>query len=193
MKKEKVPESWKLLLSYSIVGLLLAFSILNIYNSKFDWAFFSFLTATIALIPSLIERDRKAIAPPELLLLASLPYILALNFSSIQSLIEISRFVAITSLSMIIVIQIHLFTEVEMTSRFAAFFVIVSTAAMASIWPIAQFYSDLYLNTQLLSNLNEMMWDIILATGTGVIGGIIFEIYLKYMEPQKIMAGEGAE
>jgi hypothetical protein len=178
------------IVSYSLLALLLIFGIYRAVIGDYDWAFFAFLSSVIVAAPSLVEGDLNAIVPPELLALTSAPYLVSILGGASRSVVEFSAFVAIVSLGMIITSELHLFTDVKMTRRFSGFFVLIASSAMASVWSVAQFYSDLWLNTQLLIFKGEMMWDIIFATVIGAAGGFIYQHYLKYRDIAGSMRGD---
>lgn len=96
---------------------------------------------------------------------------------------ETAGYVAVATLALVAVAELDAFTPVEMSRRFAVGFTALTTMAVQALWTVAQFYSDLWLGTEFLRSQAELQWDIVAATGVGVVLGGVFLWYFEWFEP----------
>lgn len=165
--------------SWILLGLMALVGLANLIALNELWALFAFITVFIAIIPTIIKRDLSAVIPWEILLIVALPHLTQLF--DVYS--DIASYIALVGLALIVTIEIERFTDIEMTSRFAVIFIVLTTMAMSGIWAIAQYFSDVLVGTSFVIGIGELMWDMIIATAAGIIGGIGFEIYFREYTP----------
>ncbi|WP_231188240.1 hypothetical protein [Haladaptatus sp. DYF46] len=133
----------------------------------------------IALVPPILSHRFTEMIAWEVLALAAVPVVAR----SFNMLIEPSTYLSVATLALIVAVELNAFTSVEMTSGFAVVFIVIITMAIAGLWTIAQFVSDIYLGTTFLAGQTAVMWSLVIATGVGVLAGIIFEFYFRRLSP----------
>jgi hypothetical protein len=69
-----------------------------------------------------------------------------------------------------------------MTRRFAVAFAVLTTLAVQALWTVAQYASDLWLGTDLLTSQTELQVDVVLVTVVGLTMGVAFEWYFARVE-----------
>lgn len=136
----------------------------------------------LALVPVLAYRDPRAMLPWQLLLLASLPVFGAVFVSPWLASGPVTYF-AVATIALVVAVELHLFTSVQMTPGFAVLFVVVTTMAVAGMWAVGRWLADLYLGTELLlvpgrtdtQIETRLMWEFVYAAIVGVLAGVFFE------------------
>lgn len=96
---------------------------------------------------------------------------------------EAVRYLPVPALALVVAVELDAFTAVDMTADFAVGFVVLVTMAVAALWVIARYASDAYLGTSFLTTQTAVMWDLIIATGVGVVAGVVFELYFRRLSP----------
>ncbi|MBV0902841.1 hypothetical protein KTS37_13685 [Halomicroarcula salina] len=136
----------------------------------------------LALVPALAYRDLGAMLPWPLLLLASLP-VLGTVFARPWLSSGLVTYVAVATIALVVALELHLFTPVLMTPRFAVLFVVVTTMGVAGVWAVGRWLADLYLGTQLLLDPtltdaeieSRLMWEFVYSATAGAVAGLVFE------------------
>lgn len=131
--------------------------------------------AVTALVPPVARRDAYSMLPWELLVLAAVPSAVRLVVAPYTAL----SYLTVATLALVIAVELHVFTPVEMTPGFAVAFVVVATMAVAALWTIVQFVSDGYLGTRFLVDQPSLMFDLAAASVAGIAAGIGFHGYFR--------------
>ena len=158
----------------------------NILTRQFLWAGFALVALILAVIPPLAFRRARVMLPWEVLLLAALPLV-SRTFTTVPITGRFVTYLAVASLALVIAVELHAFTPVEMTPGFAVLFVVVGTVAAAGVWAVARWLADSWLGTGFLltpgvdPDLIEtgLMWEFVYSTLAGVAAGILFEAYFR--------------
>lgn len=100
---------------------------------------------------------------------------------------EIAGYLAITTLALLIVVELDVFTPIELGHRFAVSFGVLTTMAIEALWIVAQFYSDQWLGTEFLSTQLELQKDIVIVTMVGFVVGGLFYWYFDRFSPAGTM------
>lgn len=140
------------------------------------------MVAILAIVPPVAYRTSQAMPPWTLLVIASLPVFGAVSGHSWLTSNLVTYF-AVATIALVIVAELHLFTDVRMTPRFAIVLVVVTTMAAAGIWATGRWVADLYLGTELLLRPGQtdaqiesaLMWEFLHASVAGLVGGLVFE------------------
>ncbi len=140
------------------------------------------VVVALALVPPLASRDRSAMLPWPLLVLASLPVIgsVAAGPPLTAGLVT---YVAVATIALVVAVELHLFTSVRMTPGFAVPFVVLTTMGVAGLWAVGRWVADLTLGTTLLLDpaLTDaeieaaLMWEFVASAAAGVVAGEAFE------------------
>ena len=96
-------------------------------------------------------------------------------------------YLAVAALALVITVELHVFTPVEMTPGFAVLFVVVATMATAGVWAVVRWVVDVTLGTTFLLDPalspdaveTRLMWEFVYSTLAGVVGGVVFEAYFR--------------
>lgn len=162
-------------ISWAFVGFLLVATGESLLDGAFLWAGVAATVAAIALLPAVIYRDPSVMPPWELLVLAVLP-IAARSFGLAT---QIATYLAVAAVALLVAVELHAFSRTEMTPWFAVLFVVLTTMAVAGVWAIAQYFSDVYLGTSFLTDKTALMWELVVATLAGAGAGLLFELYFR--------------
>ncbi|MFC7080062.1 hypothetical protein [Halorussus caseinilyticus] len=165
-------------LGWALVAFLALVAAEEVLDEHLLWAGFTAFVATLALIPSAVHRDWTVMLPWEVLVLAALP-ILGRALATLSYTSRVTTYLSVAALALIVAVELHVFTPVEMTHWFAVLFVVVATIATAGVWAVVQWLSDLYLGTAFLQSEHRLMWDFVAATVVGGVAGVVFEWYFR--------------
>ncbi|PSQ28207.1 hypothetical protein BRD03_03930 [Halobacteriales archaeon QS_9_68_17] len=176
-------------LSWLFVAFLCFAVVESLITDEPLWAGFAAVVAAVASLPAAIRRSATTVPPPELVGLTALP-VVARSYGLYT---QIAGYVAVATLAVLVAVELDVFTEVEMTARFAVGFVVLTTLAIAAVWTVVRFYSDVYLDTDFFVSLNQMMWDLVVAAAAGLLAGGVFELYFRRYSPAATITRDGRE
>ena len=99
------------------------------------------------------------------------------------------------AVALVIAVELHVFTPVEMDYRFAVLFVVITTMAAAGVWAVVRYAFDLYFGTALLlpatrteaalaAAEHQLMMEFVYSTLAGVLAGVVFEFYFRRYAPR---------
>lgn len=171
--------SWPLV---AVLGLVLAESVLD-----FDrlWIMFVAVTGIIVLAPPIAHRDWRVMLPWEVLVLALLPILIRGLFGG--ELGTFGYYLSVAGLALVVTVELHMFTRVQMTHWFAVAFVVMTTLASAAAWAVVRWNADRLLGTEFLSTSGmtgteanaALMAEFIWVTLAGLAAGVLFDAYFK--------------
>lgn len=166
------------LVSWLLVAVLALAVVWSVVVGDFAWTAFSVVGIIVALVPAAVNRDYERLPPWEVLALVVLP--VCVHAIDVPSLVGAAAiYVGTLALAALCVVELHLFSSVEMTNRFAAGFVVLMTMAAAALWSVFQWVADAVLETTYIVGLQSFMWSLITATIVGLLGGPVFGFYLR--------------
>lgn len=151
------------------------------------WAGLAASVVAVALVPTIVTRDPTVVVAWEALLVTLLP--LAARAVGVAG--ERAAYVAVAGLALVVVVEITAFSSAEMPSWFAVVFVVALTLTAAAVWGIVQFGSDWYLGTSFIAGRADLMWDLVGATGIGILAGVVFELYFRRAAQEPTVPGGG--
>ncbi|MBV0922732.1 hypothetical protein KTS45_00825 [Halomicroarcula limicola] len=174
------------LLAWLVVALLLAVVGGSVVEGELLWAAFAAGVAVLALLPPLLLLNRHAMLPWEILLLAALP-VVGRVFATLSVTGNLATYLSVAAIALIVAVELHVFTPVRMTPRFAVVFVVVTTMATAGVWAVVRWVADQTLGTAFLLDpaLTEhaieeaVMWEFVASTVAGVGAGVVFAYYVR--------------
>ncbi|WP_433634093.1 hypothetical protein [Halomicrococcus sp. NG-SE-24] len=181
------------IVTWLLVAVLLLAAAVSVISGEPIWAVFVAGGLVIILLPAGVRRNRSVMPPWEIVVFTALP-ITSQFFALPDMLADLTTFLAILAIGVLVVVELHVFSPVEMTPRFAVAFVIFVTMATAGVWAILQYASDVYFNTTLIQNKTTLMWDLVFATAISFVASPIFAIYFRWIEAvdvRGLTAGEG--
>lgn len=142
------------------------------------WGGFELLVVAVASAPALVTREWTAMVPWPVLSITAF----AVLAGAAAVPFELTVYLAIASLAFVVVVELEAFTSVELSSRFAVGFAVLTTLALQALWTIAQFYSDQWLGTDFLRTQTELQRDFVVVTVVGLVLGALFQWYFVRFE-----------
>jgi hypothetical protein len=164
------------LLAWTFITFVAAVAVVSLVRGSLLWAVFAAGIVVLSVLPAVAVRSPRAMVPWEVLALAALPT-LARAFA--PPVAEIATYLAVAALALIVAVELHLFTTVEMSYRFAVAFVVIATLATAGAWAVVRWIADLYLGTGFLASEDALMWEFVASTIAGIGAGLFFEGYVR--------------
>ncbi|MDQ2052396.1 hypothetical protein RBH26_18165 [Natronolimnohabitans sp. A-GB9] len=173
------------IVGWVLVVVLSLTAVVTALEGAFDWTLIAILVVTIVLVPATAFRDPRVMPPWELVVIAALPVVwqalLARPFAT-----DIATYLAVAALALLIAVELHRFTAVRMTHRFAIVLVVLTTLAVAGVWNVLQWLADVVLGTSFVLDgrsqdaINaDVMVEFIYAGIAGIGGGLVFDLYFR--------------
>lgn len=164
-----------------IAWLLVAVLALVFVDSALDfdrqWMVFVAAVGAIVLVPPVAFREWRVMLPWELLVLALLPILVRGLFGGTVG--TFATYFALAALALIVVVELHLFTALEVTHWFAVVLVVMTTLASGAAWAIVRWNFDQYLGTAYLSDNHALMMEFVWVTLAGFAAGVLFDAYFR--------------
>jgi hypothetical protein len=158
---------------------LLATGVVAAVAADLQWVAYACGITAFAVVPLVYTGDRLALPPWELLVLAAIPALVYLGFDDAPDLLSSATlYLGVAAMALLFAADLHAFGEADLSPGFAVGFVAAGTMAMAGLWTITRFASDVLLYTTLLPDEDTLMWELVTATGVGVLAGLVFQYYL---------------
>lgn len=173
-------------LGWGLIAVIALTVVGNVLLGNLLWAGFATVVLVLATLPPASQGDPLVMIPWEVFVLAALP-LLGYTFGVNVAFREVATYLSVAALALLVAVEVHLFTSVEMNYQFALLFVVVATLAFAGLWAVARWLSDLYLGTTLLLDPalsddvieENLMWEFVGSAVAGVLAGVIFEVYVR--------------
>ena len=193
-------------LAWVLVGVFALVAVESLLTRDYLWAAFSVLVAAVVVLPPVAARQVRRMPPWEVVLLAGLP-VVGRAVATLQVTSTVATYLSIAALALLIAVDIHMFTSVEMNVTFAVLFVVVTTLAAAGLWALLRWGSDLYLGTELLLDPGpdgvlteadraaieeDLMWEFVASGVAGLIAGLFFEGYIHRRSEEDARLQEGS-
>ena len=165
-------------LAWIIVIALVGLVVIESVQGQYWTAGVLFVVVVLAALPGPFYRTYTATLPWEVLAV-TLAVLLWLALAPGQ---VIAQYLTFAVVALLIAFEVHLFTPVRMSHRFAVLFVTISTTAMAGIWSIARWLVDIALGTTMTPGHEALMWEFVAATIVGAVAGGAFDLYVRWWE-----------
>ena len=157
-----------------LVGVALAATVESGLTGALLWSLLALAFAVAVATPALLVRDATTIVPWPLVFVGAA----AVAVRAAGYYPETTGLVAVAALALVGVVELDVFTEVDMTRRFTVGFAVLATMAAQALWSVAEFYSDTWLGTEFLSSQRELQWDLVAVTVVALVMGLFFNWYL---------------
>jgi len=131
----------------------------------------------VVLAPAVSARNWKVLLPAELLGLALLPTLVRALLGGEPGVF--ATYFALAALALVIIVEFHMFTSLQVTHWFAVALVVLTTLAAAAAWTILRWNADRLLGTAYLTTNEALMIDWIYVTLAGLAAGILFDAYFR--------------
>ncbi len=185
-------------LSWLLVAIVVLAAIEEVVLGDWLWTVFALAVAAVAVLPPLTHRRWLVMLPWEVLLLAALPVlgrtalfrglvndlVLATmpavqEFLSTSPVSSTAAYVSVAAFALIVVVELHVFTPVKLTSGFAVLTVVVLTLAAAGVWAVVRWLAHIYIGTGFYTELDPLMLEFVYSAAAGILAGITFEAYFR--------------
>lgn len=166
-------------LGWAMTGIVALAVIESFLTDAYLWGSLGVLIVAIVALPVAVTGHSTAMVPWPIPFVAAVAVVLrAFEFYP-----DITGYVVIGTIALMIVVELDIYTEVELSRRFAVVFATMMTMSFQAFWIIAQYYSDRWLGTEFLWSQTELQWDIVYVTAVGIALGILAEWYFARFEP----------
>jgi hypothetical protein len=177
------------LAAWTVVGVFGLVAVEGVLTGDYLWAAFAATIGATVTLPAVVARNPRAMPPWEIVLLAGLP-VVGRAIARFRVTSNVTTYLSIAAFALLVAVNLHLFTSVEMSVSFAVLFVVVTTLAAAGTWALARWASDLYLGTELLLAAgpdgvvdraaieHELMVEFVASGVAGLLAGLLFEGYI---------------
>ncbi|QSG08645.1 hypothetical protein [Halapricum desulfuricans] len=157
----------------------------TLFDGAFNWTFIALVVAVIVLIPAIVFRERRAMPPWELIALVLAPILWqALLGHSFRT--DIPAYLAVAALALLVITELHQFTSVRMNRSFAIVLVVLTTLAVAGVWNVLQWTSDVLFETAFVLDgrsqdaINaDIMVEFVAAGCAGIGAGVLFDLFVR--------------
>ncbi|QIO23214.1 hypothetical protein [Haloarcula sp. JP-L23] len=174
------------LVSWVVIAILVTVVAGSVLENQLLWAAFAAAVAALALLPPVLLWNRDAMLPWEILFLAALPVVGRL-FATVRVTGNLATYLSVAAIALIVAVELHVFTPVKMTPRFAVVFVAVTTMAAAGVWAVVRWVADKTLGTTFILDptMTEhaieraLMWEFVASTIAGIGAGVVFAYYVR--------------
>jgi hypothetical protein len=175
----RVLESERLnaVLAWALVAFVVVVAGATLFRGDLLWAGFAASVAALSLLPPLVLRTPRAMLPWEVLAIAAFPTVGRAFAPPVVG--DLPMYLSVAALALVVAVELHLFTAVEMSYQFAVVFVVITTMATAGAWAVVRWVADVFLGTGFLASGEALMWEFVASTVAGVGAGIVFEWYVR--------------
>ena len=163
------------LLAWVVVVVIAATFAESALDFDRQWMAFVAGVGAIVLFPPAAYREWRVMLPWELLVVVTVPVIgRALHSGAVGAF---ASYVAVAGLALIVTVELHTFTELEVTHWFAVALVVQTTMASAAAWTVLRWNMDRAFGTSYLSTNEALMTEWLWVTAAGFAAGLLFDLY----------------
>lgn len=159
------------------VGVLALVFVDSVLEFDVGWILFVAVVAVIVLVAPLAFRDWRAMLPWEVLVLALLPILVRGLLGGTVG--TFATYLALAALALLVIVQLHTFTDLAVTHWFAVALVVMATLAAVAAWTIFRWNADRFLGTAFLVDNETLMIEWVYVTLAGFVAGVLFDAYFK--------------
>jgi hypothetical protein len=143
----------------------------------YGWVLFAGVVGAIVLIPPAAYRDWRVMLPWELLLLALLPILVRALFGGTVG--TFATYLSLAAVALLVIVQLHMFTSLSVTSWFAVALVVLTTLAAEAAWTVFRWNADRMLDTAFLVDNETLMTEWVYVTLAGLVAGVLFDGFFR--------------
>ncbi|WP_121821300.1 hypothetical protein [Halostella salina] len=184
-------------LAWLLVGFLGLVAVEELLVGELLWAGFAAAVFVLSLLPFVAYRSAEVMLPWEVIAVAALP-VLGRAVATVPVTGTLATYISVAAVALIIAVQIHVFTDVDMTYGFAILFVVVTTMAAAGTWAVVRWAADIQLGTGFLDGFADperaLMMEFVYSFVAGIVAGVVFELYFRRrVKPEDRLPGDVTE
>ncbi|GAB7093738.1 hypothetical protein JCM30237_08900 [Halolamina litorea] len=165
------------LLSWALVGVLALTLGESALDRDYQWVLLVAVAGGIVLLPPAAYREWRVMLPWELLVLALLPILArAVGGRGVGTFVTA---LALAALALIVIVELHTFTALQVTQWFAVVLVVLTTLASVGAWTVFRWNADRLFGTNYLTTNEALMAEWLTVTVAGLVAGVLFEGYFR--------------
>lgn len=165
------------LIAWMLVAILTAVFVESVLEADYRWILFVGVVGAVVLVPPVTYREWRVMLPWELLFLACLPILVrGLVGGTVGTF---ATYLSLAALSLLIIVELHMFTELEVTHWFAICLVVLTTLAAVAAWTVFRWNADRFLGTTYLTTNEALMTEWLYVTLAGLAAGVLFDGYFR--------------
>lgn len=169
-------------LAWAVVGVLTLVFVESLLDFDRQWILFVLVAGVVALLPPTAYGEWRVMLPWELLVVATLPILTRGLFGGRVGIF--AAYVAVAGLALLVTVELHMFTALEVTHWFAVTFVVLTTMATAAAWSVVRWHLDREFGTAYLSTNDVLMVEFVWVTLAGFAAGVLFDAYFRRRDRQ---------
>ncbi|MFB6311351.1 MAG: hypothetical protein ABEH64_09255 [Salinirussus sp.] len=149
----------------------------SLLDADYAWLTFTAAVGAIVLLPPAVYQDWRVMLPWELVGIALLPVLIRGVLRGAVG--TFATYLALAGLALLIVVELHQFTQLKVTHWFAVAIVVLATLAAVAVWTVARWSFDIVLGTAYLVDNEALMLEWTRVTLAGVAAGVLFDGYFR--------------
>ena len=170
------------MLAWALVAVLGVVFVESVLDFDRLWIAFVAAAGAIVLVPPAAYREWRVMLPWELLAFALMPILVRAAVGG--ELGVFAYYLSVAALALVVTVELHTFTELEMTHWFAVLFVTMTTMASVAAWTVARWIADRMLGTRFLTDNEALMSEWVYVALAGLAAGVIFDAYFRRRDRQ---------
>jgi hypothetical protein len=165
------------MLSWPLVAVLAGVFLESALDVDYQWVLLTAVVGAIVLVPPLAYRDWRVMLPWELLVLALLPILARALLGN--TLGTFTTALSLAALALIVIVELHMFSQIRVTNWFAVVLVVMTTLASVGAWTIFRWNADRLLGTNYLVDNETLMMEWLAVSLAGIVAGALFDGYFR--------------
>ena len=162
-------------LAWAVVAVIALTFVESALDFDRQWMVFVAGVGGIVLFPPAAYDDWRVMLPWELLVVVAVPVVGRALYVGEVGLF--ASYFAVAGLALIVTVELHTFTDLEVTHWFAVALVVLTTMASAAAWTVLRWNMDRVLGTSYLSTNEALMTEWLWVTAAGFAAGVLFDVY----------------
>ena len=162
-------------IAWALMAIMVIVFVESVVDFDVQWIVFVGFVGAVVLLPPLAYRDWRVMLPWELLVLALFPILVRGIVGGTVG--TFATYLAIAALSLIVIVEFHMFTSLKVSNVFAVILVTMTTLASVAAWTIFRWNADRLLGTNYLVDNETLMIEWLFVAMAGIVAGVMFDIY----------------
>ncbi|GGJ03660.1 hypothetical protein GCM10008995_11810 [Halobellus salinus] len=164
-------------IAWALVGVLVGVFGDSVLDTDYGWTLVTGFVGGVVLLPPVAHREWRVMLPWELLVLSLLPILVRGLFGG--TLGTFATYLSLAALALLVVVELHTFTTLQVTHWFAVVLVVLTTLAAVAAWTVFRWNADTFLGTDYLVDNETLMMEWLYVTLAGVVAGLLFDGYFR--------------
>ncbi|MEF8828011.1 MAG: hypothetical protein V5A49_03185 [Haloarcula sp.] len=165
------------IIAWVLVAILTAVFVESVLGADYPWILFVSVVGFVVLVPPVAFREWRVMLPWELLVLALLPILVrGLVGGTVGTF---ASYLSLAALALLVIVELHMFTELTLTHWFAIGLVVLTTLAAVAAWTVFRWNADRFLGTTYLTTNEALMTEWLYVTLAGLVAGVLFDGYFR--------------